>query len=297
MSRLLSDEQLALWRADGRPWTDDVDVEKDYLLDRLVVEFFNDPMLADRLVYAGGTCLHKVHAPVPGRFSEDLDFVIANPTDDYYWECRSQMSRVIRAFAEREQIDLLVQRWKMSEHAGQLMDYTDVDGYRQRLKVDLARKPALAASAVNVRYQVSSNWFSATVDLPCEPPATIAATKIVALTTRRKPRDLFDLYFVQRELGVQVDDIIQQMPRVELAPSWNARTANETLDGHAAHAQYLEELDRILTGSPLDYEPAELFTSARETLMSVGTGIGREISKKQRRKLQQAARKQREAEQ
>lgn len=50
-------------------------VEQDLLLSRLIVEIATDDYLGGELVFRGGTCLHKLHAPAPLRYSEDLDYV------------------------------------------------------------------------------------------------------------------------------------------------------------------------------------------------------------------------------
>lgn|GEM_PF-5020548 len=57
------------------PWPTVEQVEQDLVLSRLIVEIANDDYLGDELVFRGGTCLHKLHAPEPFRYSEDLDYV------------------------------------------------------------------------------------------------------------------------------------------------------------------------------------------------------------------------------
>jgi len=57
------------------PWPTVAQIEQDLVLSRLIVEIANDDYLGDELVFRGGTCLHKLHAPEPLRYSEDLDYV------------------------------------------------------------------------------------------------------------------------------------------------------------------------------------------------------------------------------
>lgn len=45
------------------------------MLSQLIVEIANENYLGDELVFRGGTCLDKLHAPEPPRYSEDLDYV------------------------------------------------------------------------------------------------------------------------------------------------------------------------------------------------------------------------------
>jgi len=60
------------------PWPTRAQAEQDLLLSRLIVELASDPYLRDELIFRGGTCLHKLHLPVPRRYSEDLDYVRAS---------------------------------------------------------------------------------------------------------------------------------------------------------------------------------------------------------------------------
>ena len=57
------------------PWPTVEQIEQDLLLSRLIIEIANDDYLGDELVFRGDTCLHKLHAPHPLRYSEDLDYV------------------------------------------------------------------------------------------------------------------------------------------------------------------------------------------------------------------------------
>jgi len=44
-------------------------------MSRALVEIYQDPLLADALVFRGGTALHKLLLSPTARYSEDLDFV------------------------------------------------------------------------------------------------------------------------------------------------------------------------------------------------------------------------------
>lgn len=65
---------VAAWSAQA-PWPSPAQVEQDLLLSQVLIEIYQDDYLRDELVFRGGTCLHKLHLPVPRRYSEDLDFV------------------------------------------------------------------------------------------------------------------------------------------------------------------------------------------------------------------------------
>ena len=56
------------------PWSQRYQVEQDLVICRALVEIFSQPLLAEQLVFRGGTALYKLHLP-PARYSEDIDLV------------------------------------------------------------------------------------------------------------------------------------------------------------------------------------------------------------------------------
>jgi predicted nucleotidyltransferase component of viral defense system len=54
------------------PWPQQVQIEQDLLLSRLIVEIAQHELLGGELTFRGGTCLHKLHLPKQLRYSEDL---------------------------------------------------------------------------------------------------------------------------------------------------------------------------------------------------------------------------------
>ena len=60
------------WRK-SHPWPNDRQVEQDLYLSRMLVAIYGDDDLAENLHFKGGTALHKLHLPMPFRYSEDID--------------------------------------------------------------------------------------------------------------------------------------------------------------------------------------------------------------------------------
>lgn len=65
---------ITAW-SQAHPWSSPAQVEQDLALSRALVEIYCDPVLADALVFRGGTALHKLFLSPAARYSEDLDFV------------------------------------------------------------------------------------------------------------------------------------------------------------------------------------------------------------------------------
>ncbi len=57
------------------PWNSPAQVQQDLVLSRGLVEIYSDPLLKERLLFRGGTALHKIVLQPAARYSEDLDFV------------------------------------------------------------------------------------------------------------------------------------------------------------------------------------------------------------------------------
>jgi predicted nucleotidyltransferase component of viral defense system len=65
---------IVAWRQFA-PWVNDAQVEQDLIISRTLVAIFQNPVLAERLAFRGGTALHKLYFDIPRRYSEDIDLV------------------------------------------------------------------------------------------------------------------------------------------------------------------------------------------------------------------------------
>ena len=61
------------------PWPDQRQVEQDLIICRALCDIFDEPYLAERLAFRGGTAIHKLLFPQPLRYSEDIDLVQVRP--------------------------------------------------------------------------------------------------------------------------------------------------------------------------------------------------------------------------
>ena len=59
------------------PWPDPRQVEQDLIISRALCDIFNDPWLAERLAFRGGTAINKLLFAQPLRYSEDIDLIRA----------------------------------------------------------------------------------------------------------------------------------------------------------------------------------------------------------------------------
>ncbi len=76
---------IVAWRQFA-PWVNDAQVEQDLIISRALVAIFQNPVLAERLAFRGGTALHKLYFDIPRRYSEDINIDVRfyeepGPTD------------------------------------------------------------------------------------------------------------------------------------------------------------------------------------------------------------------------
>ncbi|MGI8791834.1 MAG: nucleotidyl transferase AbiEii/AbiGii toxin family protein [Acidimicrobiales bacterium] len=134
---------IAAWgRSVG--WATDDQVEQDLLLSRVIVEIANDPYLGEELAFRGGTCLHKLHADAPYRYSEDLDYVRCS--------------------------------------AGGIADLTRATtAIGERLGMDNTFERSPARDLVRLPFSVESPWYTGAADVLTFSLAELVSTKIRAL--------------------------------------------------------------------------------------------------------------------
>ncbi len=65
---------LQEWSA-KTPWPDPRQVEQDLIICRALCDLFNDPFLAGRIAFRGGTAINKLLFRQALRYSEDIDLV------------------------------------------------------------------------------------------------------------------------------------------------------------------------------------------------------------------------------
>ena len=118
------------------PWPSPGQVEQDLLLSRVLIETYHDEYLRRELVFRGGTCLHKLHLPVPRRYSEDLAFVRTTSSGI------APLTKSLTALGERLGFEVST---RISQHPKIYLRTTSADGSALRIKVEInthERSPA-----------------------------------------------------------------------------------------------------------------------------------------------------------
>ena len=214
--------------------------ERDMLLRRLLIEVGNDDVLSQVVVCAGGTTLHQVLLPQPGRYSEDLDLWLAAEVDVYKPIC-DRWHEIAERLGATAKINM---RRKYAQFRLHVPSET-VD--RLMVKVELGRSDqhlAAAATAQRRLVTMSSGWFSGTAEVPCVDPVTLAASKISAIHGRNKPRDLSDLLDLKNILRVPDEEVARRFYDVFRISQWTTGKARQVVSRFHKQPKFLRTLQQ-----------------------------------------------------
>jgi predicted nucleotidyltransferase component of viral defense system len=172
------------------PWADDTQVEQDLVLSRALVEIFDEPTIAERLLLRGGTAFHKLFLSPPARYSEDIDLVQreAGPTGEFINAIRGRLDRWLgRPRRDRASNSVRV-TYRFESEAQPVRSL--------RLKVEINTGEHFAVlEPERRRFAVDNPWFRGKTQVGVYNIDELFATKLRALYQRKKGRDLFDLWF------------------------------------------------------------------------------------------------------
>ena len=180
------------WR-ENAPWQLPSQVEQDLIMSRALVEIFTVPLVKEALAFRGGTALHKLFVSPPSRYSEDIDLVQRLP---------GPIGSVLNAIRDVLDDWLGKPKWKAKEGRVILL-------YRfesqippvvpMKLKIEINTREHFSVFDLDEKlFSISNPWFSGDVELPVYQINELLGSKLRALYQRKKGRDLFDLYMVNK---------------------------------------------------------------------------------------------------
>ncbi|MDD4737197.1 MAG: nucleotidyl transferase AbiEii/AbiGii toxin family protein [Kiritimatiellae bacterium] len=191
------------WRTKGHPWQSDAMVEQDLLISRMLVELFNDDFLAERLIFRGGTALHKLVLPEALRYSEDIDLVqtCAEPIGSQFDRIRALFRGWLGEPKRKTGTGVATLTYRMESE--------DAPPLPLKVKIEINTREHFQIKPVRPHaFEVNSRWFAGQAVVPVYQVEELLATKLRALYQRRKGRDLFDLAMVLRTCDVDVDLVL-----------------------------------------------------------------------------------------
>jgi predicted nucleotidyltransferase component of viral defense system len=191
---------ITAWRKNV-PWIENFQVEQDLIIERSLVEIFNDSFLRDHLAFRGGTALHKFFLKPQPRYSEDIDLVQINP--EPIKETIQRLQNRLSYFEKSEP------RQKANNNTI-IFRYTSESGLPVKMKVEInCREHYTLFGYKDIQAKVETPWFKGESTIRTYKLEEILGTKLRALYQRKKGRDLFDLWYVLKGHNPDCAEIIQ----------------------------------------------------------------------------------------
>ncbi len=175
------------WR-DIAPWQDTGYIEQDLVISRALIEIFNVPQLRSSLVFRGGTALNKLYFSSSSRYSEDIDLVQLNqePIGNTFDAIR----RVLDPWLGQPKRSLKDGRANLYYRFGSEED----PAISMRLKIEINTREHFSIYEIEkVPFSVINDWFNGSTLISAFEFNELIATKLRALYSRKKGRDLYDL--------------------------------------------------------------------------------------------------------
>lgn len=263
-----------LARAGGRRIVEAV-LERDYCLAWFLVGLSRSS-LRGALVFKGGTALKRCYFG-DYRFSEDLDFTLAEPC-----ELDTILSGLDAVYAEVQRASGIVFRFARADRKSHQNSHTLYLGYEgplpaaapKEVKVDITIREHLVRP---VEERPILRGYVEYADLPEEALVRVYALeeivveKLVALTdkARNEPRDLFDLWYLTNEGLV---DLATLIPEIEIKLASRGRTRDAMSDELATKEGRYKKLWSIRLGQQMATLPPfeDVLRATRRSLRDAG---------------------------
>lgn len=263
-----------LARAGGRRIVEAV-LERDYCLAWFLVGLSRTP-LSEILVFKGGTALKRCYIG-DYRFSEDLDFTLAEPT-----ELDAILAGLEKVYAEVQRASGIIIQFARADRKSHQNSHTFYLAYEgplpgaspKEVKVDITVSEHLVCP---VEDRPILRGYEEYADLPDDATIRaysldeIAVEKLVALTdrARNEPRDLYDLWYLTSEGLVDLGMLI---PEIESKLASRGRTRDAMSDELAIKEARYKKLWAIRLGQQMvKLEPFDdVFRATRRSLREAG---------------------------
>ena len=245
---MIAQAYLNEWAARA-PWPQQIQIEQDLILSRLIVEIARHELLGPELSIRGGTCLHKLHFASAVRYSEDLDYVRST---------RSGVGQYLDALREvATAVGLRERHRELTGAMAHMVFDAEPTGTSGRIRVKLETNTAEIDSfrpRITRRFAFQSRWWTGAAEVSTFQLEELLATKLRALYQRRKGRDLFDLWYALSSVALDEGIIVAALAHYMRERTFGYRELADNLHAKLSNAEFLADTSR-LTIAAFDYDP------------------------------------------
>ncbi len=241
---------IELWQQKA-PWRSLSMVEQDLIISRVLINLFNNELVANSLVFRGGTALNKIYINPPARYSEDIDLVQirAEPIDATLNAIQEELSWLGKP------------AYKLTERSAKLVyRYKSIDNLPAKLKIEINTTEHFQLYALQaVDFVVDSDWFHGETQLITYELDELMGTKFKALYQRRKGRDLFDLWLVLKNGLINIERVLHTFDKYCNHDECHVTRAlfEKNLDEKCQHKEFKVDMHPLLArGDTWDFDIA-----------------------------------------
>jgi predicted nucleotidyltransferase component of viral defense system len=188
-------------------------IDKDWVLGHFIDAIYSLPEYRDKLVFKGGTCLHKCYFN-DYRFSEDLDFTSNDP--EFVLD-RKLLENIVGILNERTEIPAHIQNIERLNFRDKLTGFSATIRYwgaehprnqapptpqrwqtSVKIEVILYEKMIFPPEIRKVNHEYSDQLSVVATTIPCYSINEILAEKLRSLIQRSytAPRDYYDVWYL-----------------------------------------------------------------------------------------------------
>lgn len=244
------------------PWPLNEQVEQDLLIERALIEIYNDEFLKERLAFRGGTALHKLYLSPQSRYSEDIDLIQVNaePIKPTIMQLQKKLGFIGKsAVAQKLNNNTIIFKFEATAPPKNPI----------RLKVEINCREHLCIYGLErVSRTVESSWFSGNAEILTYSLEELLGSKMRALYQRRKGRDLFDLWYALEQKEVDIDKLIQAyrkfMEYLSQPPTKKMYLAN--IAEKMNDDEFLRDME-ILLKPEVEFDIQEAYEKVKENIL------------------------------
>jgi len=230
----------------SHPWATREQIEQDMLLSKAICDIFSNEKLAGELIFRGGTALNKLILKEPYRYSEDLDFV--RTSTGGIGEIMKELTILGKATG-----------YQVKTRIGQFPKLywlaTAQTGLTLRIKIEMNTHERISAlPVVTMKHAVQSDWYSGEADVRVFQVEELAATKLRALYQRSKGRDLFDLWILTTEAGIDAAKVRDAFSLYRPV-GYTGKKAIENLEMKLQNTGFRSDVNNLISPTIDNYDP------------------------------------------
>ena len=260
---LIPAAHITAWRK-SHPWADDAQVEQDLVISRALVELYSAPGLQEKLLFRGGTALHKIYLPPSSRYSEDIDLVQLEPgpIGPLFDEIRKATEPFLGSPSRKQGPNVVNLVFRFQS------EIPPVRTLRLKIEINTRDHFHVYPPAVHI-LRVESPWFSGSCNIRTYSLEELLGTKMRALYQRNKGRDLFDLWLGLQKGTVNAERVVKAFDRYLAAEglSVSKKEYQENVLKKIKNPRFLSDI-RPLLRAGVDYNVQEAVQLLLDRLVS-----------------------------